>query len=110
MRILLDECVPRPLGQELVGHEVQSVQQAGWSGKKNGELLALMTAAGFEILLTTDQNLAHQQNLTNQTVAVLVLSAISNRLADLTPLVPAILGTLDQIKPGELKVVSDSAN
>ena len=48
MRVLLDECVPRRLGRELVGHDVRTVPQEGWSGKKNGELLALMSAARFE--------------------------------------------------------------
>ncbi len=63
MRILLDECVPQRLGRELTGHAVQTVPQQGWSGKKNGELLGLMAAAGFEVLLTVDQGIPHQQNL-----------------------------------------------
>lgn len=57
MRILLDECVPRPLKRELSDYEVRTVVEMGWSGKKNGELLQLMTQAHFTILLTTDQNL-----------------------------------------------------
>ncbi|MEH1845954.1 MAG: hypothetical protein V7L25_13375 [Nostoc sp.] len=57
MRILLDECVPRPLKRELTDYEVRTVVQMGWSGKKNGELLQLMMQESFTILLTTDQNL-----------------------------------------------------
>jgi hypothetical protein len=63
MRILLDECAPRPLKRELVDYEVLTVVEMGWSGKKNGELLRLMSQEGFTILLTTDQNLRYQQNL-----------------------------------------------
>ena len=62
MRILLDECVPRPLRRELPGHDVRTVPEMGWSGKKNGELLPLITSHNFAVLLTTDQNLRYQQN------------------------------------------------
>lgn len=51
MRILLDECVPRPLRREFVGHTISTIRDMGWAGKKNGELLALMAGAGFEVLL-----------------------------------------------------------
>ena len=61
MCVLLDECVPKRLGRALTGRAVRTVAQEGWSGKKNGELLALMSAAGFEVLLTVDQGIRHQQ-------------------------------------------------
>jgi hypothetical protein len=54
MRILLDECAPRPLKRELVEYEICTVVEMGWAGKKNGELLRLMSQEGFTILLTTD--------------------------------------------------------
>ncbi|MEH2271751.1 MAG: DUF5615 family PIN-like protein [Nostoc sp.] len=69
MRILLDECVPRPLRRELTDYEVRTVVEMGWSGKKNGELLQLMIQESFTILLTTDQNLRYQQNLQQVGVA-----------------------------------------
>ncbi|WP_445176654.1 DUF5615 family PIN-like protein [Microcoleus sp.] len=75
MRILLDECVPRPLKRELADYEIRTVVEMGWSGKKNGELLLLMSQEGFTILLTTDQNLRYQQNLQQAGVAVVVLVA-----------------------------------
>lgn len=59
MRILLDECAPRPLKRELVDYKIRTVVEMGWSGKKNGELLRLMNQEGFTILLTTDQNLRY---------------------------------------------------
>lgn len=54
MQILLDKCAPRLLKRELKDYEIRTVVEMGWSGKKNGELLKLMTEAGFTILLTTD--------------------------------------------------------
>ncbi len=102
MRILLDECAPRPLRRELKDYEIRTVAEMGWSGKKNGELLKLMTEASFTILLTTDQNLRYQQNLQQAGVAVIVLVAPSNRLPDLIPLMPEVRSVLSAIAPGEV--------
>jgi hypothetical protein len=74
----------------------------GWSGKKNGELLQLMTGQGFEVLLTVDQNIRHQQNLQAAGIAVIVMKAKSNRLAELTPLMPSALASLCSIRPGTI--------
>jgi hypothetical protein len=106
MRILLDECVPRPLRQELTGHDVQTIQEMGWAGTKNGELLILMAGAGFEVLLTVDQSLRHQQNLAASGVAVVVMAASSNRLADLVPLIPNVEVALNGIQAGDAVEVS----
>jgi len=73
MRILLDECVPRRLRRELPEHDVHTVAEMGWAGKKNGELLQSLAGQGFEVLLTVDQNLRHQQNLKAAGIAVVVL-------------------------------------
>jgi PIN like domain len=102
MRILLDECAPRPLKRELADYEIRTVVEMGWSGKKNGELLQLMKQEGFTVLLTTDQNLRYQQNLQQAGVAVLVLVAPSNRLPDLIPLVPDARKVLNTITSGEV--------
>jgi rRNA-processing protein FCF1 len=102
MRILLDECVPRPLKRELADYEIQTVVEMGWSGTKNGELLRLMNQEGFTILLTSDQNLRYQQNLEQAGVAIVVLVARSNRLLDLVPLIPDVRSVLDRIAPGEV--------
>jgi predicted nuclease of predicted toxin-antitoxin system len=101
MRILLDECVPRPLKRELADYEIRTVVEMGWSGKKNGELLQLMSQEGFTILLTTDRNLRYQQNLRQAGVAVVILVASSNRLPDLVPLIPEARRVLNAIVPGE---------
>jgi hypothetical protein len=102
MRILLDECVPRPLRRELPGHDVCTIREMGWAGKKNGELLALMAGTGFEVLLTVDQNLRHQQNLAASGMAVVMMVASSNRFADLVPLMPAVNAALSSIQAGDL--------
>lgn len=108
MLILLDECVPLPLKRELSDYEVRTVAEMGWSGKKNGELLQLMTQADFTVFLTTDQNLRYQQNLQQADVAVVVLVAPSNRLPDLIPLIPDIQNVLSTISAGEVVEVSGS--
>jgi hypothetical protein len=102
MRILLDECVPRPLRLELPEHEVRTVVEIGWSGKKNGELLRLMILEGFSVLLTADRNIGYQQNMQTIGAAVVILMARSNRLRDLVPLMPAARAALATIQPGNL--------
>ena len=107
MRILLDECVPRRLRGEFPGHDVHTVPEMGWSGKKNGELLQLMTGQGFEVLLTVDQSIRHQQNLQAAGIAVVVLVAPSNRLADLIPLMPSALSAFGSLKPGDVVEITN---
>ena len=102
MRELLDECVPRPLRRELPEHEVRTVPEMGWAGKKNGELLTLIKGAGFDVFVTTDQNLDYQQNLQAASIPVVVLVALSNTLESLLPLAPGLRLTLEQIRPGEV--------
>ena len=63
MLVLLDEQLPRHLAREIGGHNVSTVQQRGWAGLKNGELLRVAADAGFEVLVTADRNLQFQQNL-----------------------------------------------
>ncbi|MBD2773757.1 DUF5615 family PIN-like protein [Iningainema tapete] len=107
MRILLDECVPRPLKRELTDYKVRTVVEMGWLGKKNGELLQLMIQESFTVLLTADQNLRYQQNLQQAGVAVVVLIASSNRLSALLPLMPKVRSVLARIAPGEVIEVEE---
>ena len=101
MRILLDESLPRPLARLLPEHEVRTVAEVGWTGKRNGELLQL-AAAGFDAVLTADQNMEHQQNLGALPIAVIVLVATTNRIESLRPLIPALLDTLRTLAPRQL--------
>ena len=96
MRILLDESLPSELKAELSEHDVRTVQEAGWSGLSNGELLTL-AAPRFDVFVTADQNLQYQQNLSALPVAVVVLVAKSNRLQDLRPLLPDLLDRLSHL-------------
>jgi len=102
MRVLLDECVPQRFSRLLVGHAVRTVPQEGWSGKKNGELLALVIAAGFDVMLTVDQNIRYQQNLRASGMAVVVMVGATNQLIDLEPFAPAVLAALETIQSGEV--------
>ncbi len=104
MRLQLDECVPARLRQALPSHQVSTVVQKGWSGIKNGKLLAL-AAAGFDAFITVDKNLPYQQDTSKLPVAVLVLDAASNELPYLLPLVPALEDALVNLKLGDVVLV-----
>jgi predicted nuclease of predicted toxin-antitoxin system len=104
VKILLDECVDERLTGDFAGHEALTVAQMGWKGKQNGELLAL-AQKHFEIFVTTDRNLSFQQNLARFGIAVLVLSASTNRLSDLRPIVPAALKALPFLRKGEVREI-----
>jgi predicted nuclease of predicted toxin-antitoxin system len=102
MKVLLDENLPHDLRRELRGHDAFTVQYLGWSGVKNGELLARAAASGFDALLTMDSGVRYEQNLAALPVAVVVLQAASNDLDDLRPLVPRLLDVLGKLRPRTL--------
>ena len=102
MRILLDENLDWRLRRDLPGHQVESVPLLGWAGIQNGELLRRAVETGFELLVTMDGNMVHQQNIALQGIAVVALRARSNRLADTRPLMPSLLTLLSDLKPGTL--------
>jgi hypothetical protein len=102
VRVLLDEQLPRHLARDLSVHQVRTVQQEGWAGLKNGELLQRAADTGFEVFVTADQNLEYQQNLARARLGVVVLVAASTALEDLRPLVPATLAAIERVRPGEV--------
>jgi hypothetical protein len=104
VRVLLDECLPRRLKRELVGHDAKTAPEMGWASKTNGELLAL-AAVDFDVFLTSDRNLSYQQNLSAFDLAVVVLVAPSNSMDDLRPLVPRILEMIVNARPGSITEV-----
>lgn len=106
MKILIDECLPRRLKQELTSHQVRTVPEAGWAGKKNGTLLQLM-AGMYDVFITIDNNLENQQQLADQPVAFIVLNAVNNKFATLQPLMPKVRETLETIQPGQIIRVSE---
>ncbi len=108
MRVLLDESLPRSLIRHLSGVAAETVFDRGWAGLTNGRLLTV-AAADFDVFITADQNLQYQQNLRNHRIGVVVVSAVTNRLADLQPLVPAVLEACREVRPGEVRLVRSSS-
>lgn len=101
MNIILDECVDERFAREIDGHQVTTVQQMGWAGTQNGELLTLVEQQ-FDAFVTVDRNLAFQQNIPKFKLAVVVLHARTNRLADLKSLVPELLAALPNAPKGQV--------
>ena len=101
-KVLLDECLPRKFKSHLPGYDCLTVPEAGWAGKKNGELLSLAENAGFQVFVSLDQGIEFQQYLTGRNLAVILLRAKSNRLVDLIPLAGKILMSLSSIELGRL--------
>ena len=101
MTVLLDENLPRKLAGHLAGHHCRTVAESGWSGKKNGDLLALADSR-FDVLLTLDKSLPYQQTLESGRIAVPVVRARSNRIQDLHPVIPECLAALESIEPRQV--------
>jgi hypothetical protein len=101
VKVLLDECVDWRLSRAIVGHDVKTAR-----GIKNGDLLSLASQA-FDVFVTVDRNLSFQQNLIALTIAVIVLQAKTNRLADLMPLVPDLLGAIATAKPSGVQLIGE---
>ena len=98
MRILLDECLPAELADELVGHEVRTVQDVGWSSFENGALLS-HASGQFSVFITVDKHIERTQQLPSD-LSVITLRARTNRIESLRPLMPEVLRVLEDIRPG----------
>ena len=105
MRLLLDECVPRPLKRDFTGHQVSTVEEAGFKGLQNGRLLRA-AAGNFDVLITVDRSIPYQQNLLGLPLAVIILIASRNKYESLSPLVPLALEALKTIQPGSVVQIS----
>ena len=101
MKLLLDECVTGHLKRDLAGHEVHTVEEAGFKGLENGDLLKAASGA-YEVLITVDQNLPYQQNIAGLNIAILILAAKRNSYVRLRPLVPRALSALASMKVGDV--------
>ena len=108
MRILLDENLDWRLRRDLPGHETESVPLIGWAGIQNGELLRKAVEEGFEVLVTMDSNMVHQQNIGRYAIAMIALRAKSNRLDDTRPLMKKVLALLPQSKAGKVTFIPDA--
>ena len=106
MKILLDECLPLGFRHHLTGHEVHTAQWAGFKSLKNGRLLQEAESAGYDVFVTTDQGIPHQQNLAGRKISVLVIRSRTNQIEDLLTSVAAILVELAKVQPGQIVFAS----
>ncbi len=109
MRILLDHCVPKPFGRLLIAHDVKTAGQMGWARLQNGKLLAA-AATAFEVFLTVDKNIRHQQNLGALPISVIMLDAVANTPEALAPFAPFVEQALALIKAGQLLFIDRMGN
>ncbi len=99
MRVLFDQGAPVPLRGRLPDHRVETAYERGWSNLRNSALLDRAEAEGFELLVTTDQSLRHQQNLTGRRLSVLVL--MSTSWPRIEARADRIVAAIERIAPGE---------
>lgn len=99
MKILLDECVPIQVRHAFTGDELITAQSMGWSGIRNGDLLAAAETVGFDLFIVADKNLRHQQNLTGQRLAILELW--TNHRPTLEKHFAEIRAAAETMQPGE---------
>ena len=104
MRILFDHGTPRGIARVLQGHTVKEAKAEGWDTLSNGELLKAAEDARFDVLVTTDQHLQHQQNLAGRRIAVVVLDKANWPL--IRPARPEIVAAILAAKPGTITLVS----
>ena len=102
MRILLDECLDEGLRHAFPGHDCQTCRYAGLKGLSNGQLLAAAEQEGFQVLITVDQNMPHQQRIAGREISVIVLQGRTTNFEDLLALVPNVLAALETLKRGEV--------
>jgi len=103
MHILFDQGTPVQIRKFLEGHNVRTAREQGWSDLLNGELLRVAEAEGFDVLLTTDKNIAYQQNLRGLKLAIVVLGKGNWPL--IRPVVPKIVAAVLAARPGSYTVV-----
>jgi predicted nuclease of predicted toxin-antitoxin system len=107
MRILLDECLPKKLKKDFLNHEVKTVPEMGWAGKKNGELLPL-AESHFDIFITVDQNLQYQQNLKGRFITIFVLKSPNSRYETLKLLIPNVLEKIKrELEKGVIEIENE---
>ena len=103
MRILFDQGTPVPIRRALTGHFVKTAREQGWSTLSNGDLLRAVEEAGFDLLLTTDSNFQHQQNLKGRKFAIVILT--KNKWSLVRAVLPQIVEAVNAAKPGTFTIV-----
>ncbi len=102
-RILFDQNVPRALARLLPGHEVRTTADEGWGELQNGDLLRAAADAGFEAMVSCDQNIVYQQDMRDRGLGLVVLS--TNHWATLRGNPASILDALDRLEPAGYRYV-----
>ncbi|MBL8233579.1 MAG: hypothetical protein JNL98_34100 [Bryobacterales bacterium] len=105
MKILLDECLPVDFRHSFPDHEVHSAQWAGFRGMKNGRLLLAAEESGYDVLVTIDQGIRHQQNSAGRQISILILCAATSKIEDLLPLVAVVRIELAELQKGQVRFV-----
>lgn len=100
MKILFDVNTPAPLASWLRGHTVSLADKLGWQRLENGALLDAAEKAGFDVLVTCDQNIRYQQNFTDRKLAVVILS--TNHWPTLRPVAAKIAAVVDFMQRGQV--------
>jgi predicted nuclease of predicted toxin-antitoxin system len=108
VKILLDECLPLDFRHSFPTHETHTAQWAGLKGKKNGELLRAADTAGYDVLLTVDQGIPHQQWFVGRKLSIILIRSSTNQIEDLLQLVDAIFHALERIQPGQSVAIPSS--
>jgi len=103
-KVLFDENMPRKLRRDLPEFYIRTAQEQGWSAFKNGQLLKQL-AGTFDVLVTIDQNIRHQQNLPQFRVGVVAIEVPDTRIVFLRQLLPQIRDAITIVKPGELIII-----
>ena len=107
MKLLLDENIPKKLKSDLIDFEVYTVQEMGWNGKQNGELLELMISNGFEAFITADKNLKNQQNFKKYPIPVLTLNVTLLTYQHMFNLLPELRRLLNVQLPNGPTIISE---
>lgn len=105
MRVLFDECVPRPFRKHLPDFDVTTVSEKGWNGIENGELLAL-AAEEFDVLFTVDKNMSYQQSLADKNIALVLANCLTNTVEELLTIQADISEAIRLAQPGSFTEVS----
>lgn len=109
MRLLLDEMMDQRLSSHFTsgGHQCSTVKEAGLNGLLNGELLDAADVREFDVLITTDKNIQHQNNLTGKRISLLIIRVFRNKLASVLPHVPEALRAINSLMPGEVRQIGE---
>ena len=107
MRVILDECLPRRLLRDFPEHVVTTVPRQGWAGVTNGALLERVQSDEFDVFVTMDSNIVHQQNLAGLKTCLVVLHAVNSRYETLQPLLPQIQDAISNATPGSIFHIKD---